>query len=302
VIPNAVMIGNQKGGVGKTTLVANLGGICAEAGWRVLVIDVDPQGNLARHLGVMSTSDKGRNLFDAVTEGTPLVPMREVRSNLDFVAGGAAWKYAMSDLGTLGAKGLGLEHAVAPLAGDYDLVLIDTPPTTGPVHEAAGLMAHFILVTTAIDDASLDGLLETFRSALELRNLPRGNPWLEVLGVIVFSVPTQATAWRQRIQRELAQSLGDGIPVFKASLRDIPTTAAALQRRGLLITEAEAAAKDQVDQLFARLREQLDQPADEVRLTEKSIANLRADYFNLAEEFQTRFRERLAAYAEQVAS
>src|SRR3954453_12162080 len=161
-------------------------------------------------------------------------------------------------------------------------------------------MAHFILVT--LDDASLAGLLETFRSALELRGLPRGDPWLEVLGVIVFSVPTQATAWRQRIQRELAHSLGDGIPVFKASLRDIPTTAAALQRRGLLIPEAEAPAKDQVDQLFARLREQLDQPVDEVRLTEKSVANLRADYFNLAEEFQTRFRERLAAYAEQVAS
>ena len=59
MIPNSIVITNGKGGVGKTSLVANVAGLAAASGWRVLVIDADPQGNLARDLGVLDIADDG---------------------------------------------------------------------------------------------------------------------------------------------------------------------------------------------------------------------------------------------------
>ena len=296
--PNVVWIGNQKGGVGKTTLTAQLGGLLAAAGWKVLLVDLDPQGNLARHLGVIGQSDQGRNLFAAVTDDVRLTPFRDVRPNLDLVPAGEHWSYALARLSDLTAAGRGLEAAISPIAGDYDLVLLDTPPTAGPVHEAAGLLAHYMIVVTAMDASSIDGLSGTFQSAVNLR---ARNPWLEVLGIIVFGVPTQATAWRRRVHNELRELLGEDIAVFSTSIRGIPTTAASLQQRGLLVTEAEQVADDQVKRLFERLRQDLGATdGEELRLSPKSVGGLTDDYTSLAKEFQERFATRLAAYSEQV--
>ena len=297
--PNVVWIGNQKGGVGKTTLTAQLGGLLAVAGWRVLLVDLDPQGNLARHVGVIAKSDEGRNLFAAVTDQVPLEPLRDVRPGLDLVPAGEHWSYALGRLSDLTASGRGLEPAFAAIVGDYDIVLLDTPPTAGPVHEAAGLLAHYMVVVTAMDPSSIDGLAGTFQAAVNLRTR---NPWLEVLGVVVFGVPTQATAWRRRVHSELQGLLGEDVTVFETSIRGIPTTAASLQQRGLLVTEGEQVAEDQVKQLFQRLRKELGfaTPDDEVRLSTKSVGGLTDDYMNLAQEIQARFTARLAAYTEQV--
>jgi chromosome partitioning protein len=305
VQPNAVMIANQKGGVGKTTLAANLGGICARSGWRVLLVDADPQGNLARHLGVIDASDQGLNLFEAVTRhDVDLEPLRDVRPGLDLVAGGRHWRFAMDHLDGLG-RDLGLEAALAPIASDYDLVLIDTPPTASQVHHAAGLAAHYILVVTAMDEASLDGLYGTFQNALELREAPRGNPWLEVLGIIVFAVPANATSWRRRLQEQLNDNLGAHIPILTTMVRDIAATAAALQKRGLLVVEGQAAADDQVKSLFRRLRSELDSTSrddtSEVRLSPKSVERLNDDFVMLAEEFQSLFVDRNEAYITRLA-
>ena len=297
--PNVVWIGNQKGGVGKTTLTAQLGGLLAAAGWRVLLIDLDPQNNLARHLGVIERSDDGRNLFAAVTDDVPLRPLRDVRPGLDLVPAGEHWAYAIGRLVELPARGRGLEAAVAPLVGDYDLILLDTPPTAGPVHEAAGMLAHCMMVVTAMDDSSLDGLSGTFQAAINLRSRPNGNPDLRVLGVVIFGVPTQATAWRKRVDSELRAMLGDAVPVFDTAIRGIPTTAASLQRQGLLVTEGESVAEDQVKVLFQRLRHELGGPdeGDEVRLSVKSVGGLADDYMALAREFQQRFIDAQAELA-----
>jgi chromosome partitioning protein len=296
VEPNVVWIGNQKGGVGKTTITANLAGLCAASGWRVLCVDLDPQGNLARHLGVIDRTDHGQNLFDAVTKGTGLEPLRDVRPGLDLIAGGERWSFAMDRLVDLHARpGVGLHNAVSQIAGDYDLVLIDTPPTAGQIHTVAGLLAHFLVVTTGFDDSSLDGLRGTFQTAVSLRNQVNGNPDLHVLGVIVFNLPTQASGWRTRILGELESLLGETVPVFASTVRSIPATAASLQRRGLLVNEGEEAANDEAKDIFRRLRKELgvaDEP--EVRLSAKSVSGLTNDYFALVKEFQERFSERLS--------
>src|SRR3954464_11757412 len=85
---------NGKGGVGKTSLVANLAGLYAGGGYRVLVVDLDPQGNLGNDLGYLGAGrgDDGEGLVSAVSTQHALLPMREERPNLDVVAGGSQLK------------------------------------------------------------------------------------------------------------------------------------------------------------------------------------------------------------------
>ncbi len=83
-----VAIANGKGGVGKTSLTAGLAGLVANAGYRVLTVDADPQGNLRRDLGYPGSD--GTELCSAVLHGQPVEPLREVRPNLDCVPGGPA--------------------------------------------------------------------------------------------------------------------------------------------------------------------------------------------------------------------
>src|SRR5918911_1735859 len=84
VLQQAISVINGKGGTGKTSIVANLAGLFAAADYRILAVDLDPQGNLGRDLGYLEVSDAGQSLFSAVmTPGaTPLVPLRDVRPGL----------------------------------------------------------------------------------------------------------------------------------------------------------------------------------------------------------------------------
>ena len=89
MLSQAVAVINGKGGTGKTSIVANVGGLLAAGENRVLLVDMDPQGNLSRDLGYADASDHGKGMFDAVMSGTPLAPLTDVRPGLDVVAGGA---------------------------------------------------------------------------------------------------------------------------------------------------------------------------------------------------------------------
>jgi cellulose biosynthesis protein BcsQ len=73
MISHSILTINGKGGVGKTSLVANIAGLTAGSGWRVLAIDTDPQGNLARDLGVLPQADDGRTRGDP-RRGRPAAP------------------------------------------------------------------------------------------------------------------------------------------------------------------------------------------------------------------------------------
>ena len=131
-IDRVVSLANGKGGVGKTTTAANVGGYVALAGSRVLMVDLDPQGDLARDLGYERQG--GRELFQALIAGTAPMILRNVRENLDVIPGGQDLediqgimlsRSSRSDAGDFGDM---LYAVLAPLADDYDLILIDTPP------------------------------------------------------------------------------------------------------------------------------------------------------------------------------
>jgi chromosome partitioning protein len=244
MIPAALMVSNGKGGVLKTSLAANLCGLAALSGWRVLAVDLDPQGNLASDFGVLEKSDGGAGLLRAVAEGTPLEPLREVRPGLDLVAGGPATAELTGHLSRAALTGQvvhgRLERALAPIAGEYNLVVFDSPPGEALIHTLALTAAHYVLIPTQPDMASINGLGAVFGRLLDVRDST--NPAVEVLGVVVGPVGTQSKAIVRDTKAKLAEVLGETIPVFDPTIRLAQAAAVHCRERGLLAHEYEQAA------------------------------------------------------------
>ncbi|MEG8037670.1 ParA family protein [Sphingomonas sp. LR61] len=186
-LQRVVAVINNKGGVGKTTLCANIGGILAEAGWRVLVIELDPQGNLGLDLSYRDADgdDKGSGLSKAVLFGDRLQPLKDVRQNLDVLPGGEHIEILdkgisprMSQSGTEGtAARLSLATSLSVIADDYDLILLDCPPNIDSIQMLAVAAARYILIPAKADDASIDGLRPTARRPRQGRgHQPRRGP------------------------------------------------------------------------------------------------------------------------------
>ncbi|WP_299039926.1 ParA family protein [uncultured Pseudokineococcus sp.] len=240
-----IAVMNRKGGVGKTTLAANVAGLLAAAGQQVLLVDLDPQGNLAEDLGYTGTDvdDEGRGLLTALTASSAPVPARAVRPNLDVIPGGVALEDTSAVLRSRVARDgnaavLGLARALAKVAGSYDFVVLDCPPGEGVMQDAALAAARWLLVPTRSDSSSRKGLRQVadrFAAAREL------NPDLELLGVVLFAVTKSATRIDRRARENLAADLGGAASVLTASVRYAEAAAADARERGQLMHELEGA-------------------------------------------------------------
>jgi chromosome partitioning protein len=288
LVPNVVLVANGKGGVYKTSLVANVAVLAALGGWRVLTVDLDPQGNLARDLGYMDHSDGGAELLSAVTGGRSPVPMSDIRPGLDVLAGGPA----TDDLvGLLTSKALRddddalhlLERSLAPLAGRYHLVLFDAGPSQTWLHRAAMTAARFLVIPTHLDDASIDGLGRVFRLYRSVRSV--SNPALEVLGVAITGVQTQATVLLRDVRAQLEELLGNRVPVFSQPVRYAQRAAVDCRARGVVASEYEQQARS-APQWFAAIRR------GETPTRFGAVRGLAEDYQRLADEILAAFEAR----------
>ena len=282
--PNVLVMANGKGGVGKTTLTANLGGLAAaHAKLRVLLVDLDPQGNLRRNLG--TPRDDGSAMFKAIAAGHPLPVHHGVRERLDAVPGGpvVADLTAMSvGLQIRGGGGLheNLARSLAPVVGGYDLVIIDTPPGDRTLVEAAMRVGRSVVIPTEIDDASIDGLELTAERFAAAR---KDNPELVLLGVALFRVGTNATRMDPEARAIITGMLGDAAPVFATRIRYSAAAARDSRRLGLLVHELEGQAAEKDKAWYRKLR---DKTADDIDLRSggKTAKGLADDYWGLAAE------------------
>ncbi len=190
---HALVAANGKGGVGKTTISANLASEAAAAGRWVLAVDLDAQQNLATALGL---EPQIHRTGDTVSTG---------RDRLDY----AAWSLP-ADVDTAANM---LTDAIE--AGEWDLAIIDTPPSaTSPAADAALAAASWLLAPVRCDRHSIDGL-----ALLLGRALKAGDGRLDPIGVCLFAVPARATALRRDTLDELVDVLGDNIAVLDATIR-----------------------------------------------------------------------------------
>ena len=252
-LSRVIAVMNGKGGVFKTTITANIGGLLAANGQRVLLVDLDPQGNLAEDLGYTDDDrdDRGAALSDALqTEGRYATePVRHVRPNLDVFVGGPELEKASAFLVTRGSSSeqtqLALARVLEPIAGQYDVVLIDCPPGEEALQTTAAGAARWILVPVKSDASSRRG----FEAVADRMQLVRGqradgatgfNHDIGLLGVVLVGIGTSATVVqreaRHRIEGEGENATGD---VFTTTVRHSEATAQAARERGLLVHELD---------------------------------------------------------------
>jgi chromosome partitioning protein len=235
---------NGKGGVLKTTLTANVGGMLAASGYRVLLVDLDPQGNLAEDLGYTDSDrdDHGRSLAQALMFGGSAQPVVGVRNNLDVFAGGASLDAATAGLAALANKDpeaakLALARLLIPLAGEYDIILLDCPPGDETLQTAAVAAARWALVPVKSDKSSRKGLSAV---AARLDAVLAVNPVLDLLGVVLVDVGKSAKAVEREARENIAQLFNaDHDVVFSATVRHSEATAQATRERGLLVHELD---------------------------------------------------------------
>lgn len=238
-----IAVMNGKGGVYKTTLTANIGGLLARSGWKVLLVDVDPQGNLGLDLGYRHTDDDdgGRGLARALGfGGDAAAPIQNVRECLDVIPGGTYLDQgaaALSSIRDEDERYLSLARVLAPIVADYDVVLIDCPPGGEVLQAIALAAARWVLIPTKSDEGSLEGMSKV---ADRVDQIEKFNPDLELLGVVLTGVGASATAVDRQVRDDIARRFSSRQATFKHSVRHAESTAVKLRRDGRLAHEAEA--------------------------------------------------------------
>lgn len=174
---------NQKGGVGKTTTAVNLAACLAEAGSRVVLVDLDPQGNATSGLG--GVPENHPTMAEVMLDGLPfrdiLLPTRV--TNLDLAPGGGALAGAAVELpGRDGREGI-LRNALAEAAGEYRYIFIDCPPSLDLLTINALAAADRLVVPVQCEYYALEGLTRLMETVEAVR--ARLNPGLRVTGMLL---------------------------------------------------------------------------------------------------------------------
>lgn len=208
-LPRVLAVANQKGGVGKTTTTVNLGAALAELGYRVLVVDLDPQGNATTGLGI-DARNFDLSMYDVIMREMPLEDCIEPTSVKNLFVAPATIDLAGVEIELVPAfsRELRLRRAVDAVVDDFDFVLIDCPPSLGLITINGLAAAGEVLVPIQCEYYALEGLSQLLRNVhLVASNL---NEQLEVT-TIVLTMYDGRTRLAVEVASEVRQHFADRV-------------------------------------------------------------------------------------------
>jgi chromosome partitioning protein len=249
-LAQTIAVLSQKGGTGKTTTVRTLTDVFRRVGLRVLAIDLDPQGNLSDYFDVdPEASPTVGDVLSGRAKAREAVHSDVIPANLSL---------AEAELALAGKMGreLTLKRALKDVKRDYDVILLDCPPTLGLLTVNALVAAEFALLTAEAQYFAMQGV----EQALEVIELAKDslNPDLEWLGV-VFNIADMRTKHSREAYEVLKEEFGDKL--FTTTIRSSIAYAESAERALSILDHRPDLGEDYVtlaDEVLARL--ELDEP------------------------------------------
>jgi chromosome partitioning protein len=208
-LPRVLAVANQKGGVGKTTTSVNLGAALAELGFRVLVIDLDPQGNATTGLGIDARNFE-ISMYDVLMRDSSLEDCVEPTSMKNLFVAPATIALAGAEIELVPAfsRELKLKRSIESVIDDFDYVLIDCPPSLGLITVNALAAADEVLVPIQCEYYALEGLSQLMRNVhLVASNL---NPKLDI-STIVLTMYDARTKLSDQVASEVRLHFGSKV-------------------------------------------------------------------------------------------
>ena len=202
-------IANQKGGVGKTTTTVNLAAGLAKIGQRVLVVDLDPQGNATMGSGVDKRALK-LSVYDVLLESATIAEARQRSEKVGYDVLGANRELAGAEveLVELERRDKRLKGAISAVTGDYDFVLIDCPPSLSLLTLNGLCSAHGVIVPMQCEYFALEGLSDLVNTIKQVHaNL---NPDLQIIGLLRVMFDPRITL-QQQVSEQLKAHFDDKV-------------------------------------------------------------------------------------------
>jgi chromosome partitioning protein len=207
--PRTLAISNQKGGVGKTTTAVNLATAMAAVNKKVLVIDLDPQGNASTSLGI-DKKHRTTNTYHLLV-GEAKVDAAVVKTsvpNLDVIPSGVDLAAAELELVDVDNRHARLKMALSEQAAGYDFILIDCPPSLGLLTLNALVAADAVMVPLQAEFLALEGISHLVRTIDRIRK--SFNPKLEIQGIVLTMVDKRNNL-SEMVESDVRNYFGDKV-------------------------------------------------------------------------------------------
>lgn len=217
-----IAVAVPKGGTGKTTTTVNLGAALAEQGQRVLLVDFDPQGNLTQSLG-LRPGDLEHNIYTAIKyylaryEPQLELAIHSTAAGVDLVPTSARLNLANDELAVAIQREFVLQRLLAPLASQYDLILIDTLPYLGVLVINALVAAHEVLIPLQAEYLATESI-SLILDQVQLMRRSGLNPNLDITGILLTMVDSRTNINREAVEY-IRRTFGGEVPIFDTMVK-----------------------------------------------------------------------------------